>query len=141
MGRVELRGIAARLKLAGIPGLEPFDRTFTVPDFAEDFSREEGDASILEIAGTLVLSLKRKALDAADGEVPGEVLSALEAALDGAFDAGLDGVVDGIESAAKRTIDAGSEALKDAASEALRGQDVDPTSLFEDLLGGKKDGR
>lgn len=145
VGRVQVRGIAARLKLAGIPGIEPFDRTLTVPDFVEDFRRDGGAASIPEIAGTLVLSLKRKALEAADGEVPGEVLSALEAALDGALDAGLEGVVDGLESAAKGTIEAGTEALKDAASEALRGRDVDPASILEEgvggLLGGKKDGR
>ena len=141
VGRVEVRGIAARLKLAGIPGIEPFDRTLTVPDFVEDFRREGGAASIPEIAGTLVLSLKRKALEAADGEVPGEVLSALEAALDG----GLEGVVDGLESAAKGTIEAGTEALKDAAAEALRKRDIDPASILEEgvggLLGGKKDGR
>ena len=141
VGQVVLRGISARLKVSGVPGIQPFDHTFTVPDYVEEFGGEGGGASIPELAGTLVLSLKRKALEAADGEVPREVVSVLEAALEG----GLEGVVDGLESAAKETLEAGTEVLKDAASDVLNGRSADPVSDLKTglsgLLGGKKDDR
>ena len=145
VGQVVLRGISARLKVSGVPGIQPFDHTFTVPDYVEEFGGEEGGASIPELAGTLVLSLKRKALEAADGEVPREVVSVLEAALDGALEGGLEGVVDGLQSAAKETLEAGTEVLKDAASDVFNGRSADPVSDLKTglsgLLGGKKDDR
>lgn len=147
IGQVAIKGVSARLKLSGVAGLEPFDRTFTVPDFSADFSDSNGEngASVPEIAASLVDTLKEKALEAADGEVPAELLTALVAAMEGGLEGGLDGALDQIESQVQEGLDDGRALLEDAARKALGGSGDEAKSSLEDglrgLIGGKRDGR
>lgn len=147
VGRVQFRGVSARLRIRGIPGLDTMDRTFAVPDFTEDFSERGGGegASIPELAGALMQSLKTKALQSAEGEVPPEFLTALESALDGGLEGGLKGALGGLESAAEKGVEEGGAALREAAQKAIQGSGREARSVlkegFSGLLGGKEGGR
>lgn len=147
VGQVAIKGLSARLKFNGVAGLEPFDRTFTVPDFFADFtgSSGEGGASIPEIAANLVATLKGKALEAAEGEVPADILTALAAAMEGGLEGGLSGALGEIGSQVEQGLDDGRALLEDAAKKALGGSGEEAKAALEDgvrgLFGGKKDGR
>lgn len=145
VGTVELRDISARIKLSGVPGVQPFDQTFTIPNSLREFSEANDGVESPELAGALILKLKDEALEAVAGEVPGEVLSLLEAALNEGVESGLEGVVSRLQSAAKDKLEAGTDALKDAAADVLSGRSSDPTSTLKKelggIFGGKKDGR
>lgn len=147
VGRVEVSGVSARLKVRGIPGLETLDETLTVPDFIEDFSGRGGGEgiSIPELAGTLVESLKTKALESAEGKVPPELLTALENALDGGLEGGLESALGELQSTAEEKLETGGAALQEAARKALQGSGAEAQSVLKEgvsgLLGGKKGGR
>lgn len=158
VGKIEIKGLAARLKLSGVPGLEAFDETFAVPDYIEDFSSITGEdgLTVAELAGALVGSLKDKAMSAADGKVPADLLTALEATLDGGLEGGLGGAVDAakglaaekvdeLKGEAQKAVDDGKSTLQDAASKALEGSTDDAKKTLKKglggLLGGKDGGR
>lgn len=147
IGKVDVRGLAARVKLAGVAGVGAYEGTVAVPDFVEDFGGRSpsGGASIPEIAGVLVESLLSRVLDEADGEVPSEVFSALEIALETGLDGGLGAVVDGISAEGQRRLEQGEAALQKATERALEGSLDDAQSALEEglsgLLGGDRDRR
>ena len=106
LGRIRISGIAARLKVSGIPGLEPVDETVTLPTFDEDWSERCGDegVTVAELSALLLEDLERRALVALDGEVPAEVVEAvrtgLEAGLEGLLEDATNGLEDLIEESA-----------------------------------------
>ncbi|MEE2940758.1 MAG: hypothetical protein VX460_10270 [Planctomycetota bacterium] len=147
VGVIEIEGVAARLKVRGIPGVGAIDRTFAVPDFTADLGgRGDGHGvAIPELAGALVLLLKDEVLSAADGEIPPEVLTALETALEGGLEGGMEGALDALGSAAKQRLEDGRSAIEEAASKALGGASDEARSLLEKglsgMLGGDGGGR
>jgi len=104
IGTVRFSGIAARLRLGGIPGIEEVDERFEIPSYERDWSDVTGSEgkTVAEIAGLIVEDLKESALRAAEGKIPPTVLAALKSTLEG----GLDGGVDAAKGALKAEADA-----------------------------------
>lgn len=108
IGTVRFSGIAARLRLGGIPGIEEVDERFEIPSYERDWSDITGSEgkTVAEIAGLIIEDLKESALTAADGKLPPSVLAALESTLRGGLDGGLAGSVDAAKDALKTEADA-----------------------------------
>lgn len=138
IGTVRVAGIAARLRLAGVPGIEPFDERYEIPAYEEDWSDVTGEdgLTVSEIAGRILDGAQARALDAAEGVAPEPVLAALRSTLAGGLEGGLEGALDSAK-------DAAEGALRDEADEQiddLKGRANDEAKkALDGLLGG--DGR
>lgn len=147
VGKVQIKGISARLVAKGIPGLE-VDETFTVPAYERDFSALTGEdgLTVAEMAGALVESLKDEAMKAADGKIPAGALSAIEKTLEGGLAGGVDGAMDAAKGLVKDKADELGEKAQDALEdgkakledEASKLQDAAKKKL-QDGLGGAAD--
>ena len=120
------------------PRDQPFDHTFTVPDYVEEFGGEgvarPFPSSLEHRAEPEARPLKRRTAKCPEKwsqccRPPSRRTGGCRRA----------------RSAAKETLEAGTEVLKDAASDVLNGRSADPVSDLKTglsgLLGGKKDDR
>lgn len=93
VGRVRIAGIRARLKVDGIPGVQPVDETVELPTLERDWSSDSGEEgfTVADLSAHLLEELEISALEGLRGEVPDEVLDAVAKGLEG----GLEGILDG----------------------------------------------
>lgn len=137
VGKVSVKGIAARFIVRGIPGVAELDQRFEVPAYEADFSAAMGEdgKTAAEVAGMIVTDLKGRALEAADGEVPPEVLAMLEKTLDGGLEGGLEGALEAGKDALDGAIDDKKSELEDAAREKAEEAEGEAMKAVEE---GKK---
>lgn len=114
VGRVRIAGIRARLRVDGIPGIQPVDETVELPVLEKDWSAASGEDgfTVADLSAHLLEELELSALEALRGEVPDEVLEAVKKGLDGGLESILDGATDELEGIlgekAGELLDAGS---------------------------------
>jgi len=134
VGKVSVKGIAARFIVRGIPGVAELDQRFEVPAYEADFSAAMGEEgkTAAEVAGMIVTDLKGRALSAADGEVPPEVLALLEKTLDGGLEGGLEGALDAGKDALKGAIDDKRSELEGAARDKADEAEGEATKAIEE---------
>ncbi|MEM8709974.1 MAG: hypothetical protein AAGG01_03410 [Planctomycetota bacterium] len=123
IGSIRVENVGATISLEGIPGIDPIKKTFSVPDYTQDWSDVTGEEgrTVAEISALLIDDLKSRALSAGEGVVPAPVLDAVSKTLDGGLEGGLQG---------------GLEAAKDA----LRGQAEDQLDKVQDKVEGAVEG-
>lgn len=140
IGTIRVAGIAARLQLSDIPGLESYDETFEIPAYEEDWSDVTGEdgKTVSEIAGLVLEGLEARALDAADGVVPGPVLEALRQTLSGGLEGGLDAAGAALQSEAERQLGGLEEEGKARLDDELEKAGGDATKQLKGLLGGDR---
>lgn len=114
VGRVRIAGIRARLKVDGIPGVQPVDETVELPVLERDWSTDSGEGgfTVADLSAHLLEELEISALEGLRGEVPDEVLDAVAKGLEGGLDTILDGASQELEGIlgekAGELLDAGS---------------------------------
>ncbi|MDA8592636.1 hypothetical protein N9L90_01815 [Planctomycetota bacterium] len=114
VGRVRIAGIRARLKVDGIPGVQPVDETVELPVLERDWSSDSGEEgfTVADLSAHLLEELEISALEGLRGEVPDEVLDAVAKGLEGGLDSILDGASQELEGIlgekAGELLDAGS---------------------------------
>lgn len=114
VGRVRIAGIRARLKVDGIPGVQPVDETVELPVLERDWSSDSGAEgfTVADLSAHLLEELEICALEGLRGEVPDEVLDAVAKGLEGGLDTILDGASQELEGIlgekAGELLDAGS---------------------------------
>ncbi len=162
IGSIRVENVGATINLKGIPGIEPIEKTFMVPNYEKDLSSLTGaeGRTVAEIMAHVVDDLKARALSAGEGHIPAPALNALGKVLDGGLEGGLQGGLDTakdlIQSGAAEQIDAAeqkaNDLLKDGQKKvdgavkegqkkvdgALKGATKDLEKKASDILG--KDG-
>ncbi|MBL6754848.1 MAG: hypothetical protein ISQ11_00455 [Planctomycetes bacterium] len=114
VGRVRIAGVRARLKVDGIPGVQPVDETVELPVLERDWSSDSGEEgfTVADLSAHLLEELEISALEGLRGEVPDEVLDAVAKGLEGGLDTILDGASQELEGIlgekAGELLDAGS---------------------------------
>ncbi|MEM9380191.1 MAG: hypothetical protein AAGB93_09620 [Planctomycetota bacterium] len=99
VGRIRVSGIAARLRLGGIVGIDDVDERYEVPAFERDLSEMTADGrTVSEIAGLILEDLQQRAIGSAEGHVPDPVLAALRSTLEGGLEGGLGAAEDALRS-------------------------------------------
>ncbi|MDG1050167.1 MAG: hypothetical protein P8R46_08170 [Planctomycetota bacterium] len=93
VGKVRIVGIRARLKVDGIPGIQAVDEVVELPPIERDWSAASGEdgLTVAELGGQLLDELQVTALEQLRGEVPDEVVDAVQKGLV----IGLDELIDG----------------------------------------------
>lgn len=96
VGTIRVENVGATISLKGIPGIEPIEKTFTIPSYTKDWSAITGEEgkTVAEIASLIIQDLKDQAFTAGEGIVPAPALKALEKILDGGLEGGLMGGLD-----------------------------------------------
>ncbi|MEM1451967.1 MAG: hypothetical protein AAF957_15660 [Planctomycetota bacterium] len=138
VGRIRISGIAARLRLGGIVGIDEVDERYEVPAFEMDLEDATGDGrTVSEVAGLILEDLQQRALGAADGHVPAPVLSALRSTLEGGLEGGLGAAEDALRSELEGRA---SELQDEAASEVDEALDKAGKEIQKGLDGLLKGG-
>ncbi|MFT5731737.1 MAG: hypothetical protein ACJA2W_001134 [Planctomycetota bacterium] len=126
IGTIRVENVGATISLKGIPGIEPIEKTFTIPSYTKDWSAITGEEgkTVAEIASLIIQDLKEEALTAGEGIVPAPALKALDKILDGGLEGGLKG-----------GLDTAKDLLQSGANEKLEGAQK---KAAEELEGAKK---
>lgn len=141
IGSIRVENVGATISLKGIPGVEPIEKTFTVPNYTKDWSElTKGGKSVAEIAGLVVTDLKEQALAAGEGVVPAEVLTLIDTTLEGGLKGGLQGGIDAAKGLVADEIDAVTDKASKVVDETIGGAEEKVNELINtkggDLLKG-----
>ncbi len=99
VGRVNISGIRARLKVDGIPGVKPVDETVELPALQRDWTDASGEDgfTVADLGARLLEDLEISALDGLRGQVPDEVIDLVEKGLQGGMDQILDQATEALQ--------------------------------------------
>jgi len=136
VGKVSVKGIAARFVVDGIPGVASLDERFEIPAYEADFSSvmgEEGKTAA-EVAGLIVTDLRGRALTVAEGELPPEIVAVLEKTLDGGLQGGLGGALDAGKDALEGALEGKKDELEGAAREKAEQAEEDAKKAIDEAV-------
>ncbi len=144
IGSIRVENVGATISFKGIPGIDPIEKTFTVPSYTKDWSEiTKGGKSVAEIASLVVRDLKDEALAAGEaGGVPAGVLAALDKTLEGGLEGGLQGGIDAAKGLVGDEVDAATQqaadmldGAQDKATKAVDGALSEAQKKAKDLIG------